>query len=258
MEEPILTVTDIKKSFGSVVALNGVSFQLKAGEIMGLVGDNGAGKTTLIKILSGVYTKDSGDIVFNGKHVDFREPKEAIDAGIETVYQDLALAPYLPIYANMYLGREIMKKGILGKLGAVDRAEMRKNAAERINRLKSKLNHVDQEVGTLSGGQRQAVAITRALAWGREVIVMDEPTAALGVKESRQVLDLIKEVKEHGIAVILISHTIPHVMEVTDTIHVLRLGESIVSLTTAGTSYDEVVQYITGSKTLVETNENGR
>lgn len=258
MEEPILTVTDIKKSFGSVVALNGVSFGLKAGEIMGLVGDNGAGKSTLIKILSGVYTKDSGDIVFKGEHVDFKEPKEAIDAGIETVYQDLALAAYLPIYANMYLGREVLKKGILGKLGVLDRAEMRKHAEERINRLKSKLNHVDQEVGTLSGGQRQAVAITRALAWGRDVVIMDEPTAALGVKESRQVLDLIKEVRQHGLAVILISHTIPHVLDVTDTIHVLRLGESVVHLNTADTTYEEVVQYITGSKLLAESNGIGR
>ena len=254
MAEPILTVTGIKKSFGSVVALNGVSFGLNAGEIVGLVGDNGAGKSTLIKILSGVYAKDDGDIVFNGKHVDFKSPKEAIDAGIETVYQDLALAPYLPIYANMYLGREIMKKGILGKLGAVDRTAMRSKAEERINRLKSKLNHVDQEVGTLSGGQRQAVAITRALAWGKEVVIMDEPTAALGVKESRQVLDLIKEVRQHGIAVIFISHTIPHVLEVTDKIHVLRLGESIAHLTTAETSYEEVVQYITGSKATAESN----
>lgn len=248
MAEPILKAINVKKSFGSVVALNGINFELEAGEIMGLVGDNGAGKSTFIKVLSGVYRKDDGDIIYKGRHIDFKTPREAIDAGIETVYQDLALAPYLSIYANMFLGREILKKGFLGKLGVLDRAQMRRSAEERINKVKSKLNYVDQEVGTLSGGQRQAVAITRALAWGKEVILMDEPTAALGVKESHQVLDLIKEVKSHGIAVIFISHTIPHVMEITDKIHVLRLGESVAHLNTADTSYEEVVQYITGAK----------
>jgi simple sugar transport system ATP-binding protein len=249
MGETILKATGVKKSFGSVVALSNINFELNAGEVMGLVGDNGAGKSTFIKVLSGVYRRDEGTVVFNGKEVDFKSPREAIDAGIETVYQDLALAQYLPIYSNMFLGREILKKGVLGALGVVDKNEMRKQAAERIARVKTKLNHVNQEVGTLSGGQRQAVAITRALSWGREVIIMDEPTAALGVKESRQVLDLIKEVRAHGIAVIFICHTIPHVMEVTDKIHVLRLGESVAHLNTADTNYEEVVQYITGAKT---------
>jgi simple sugar transport system ATP-binding protein len=249
MGETILKATGVKKNFGTVVALNNINFELNEGEVMSIVGDNGAGKSTFIKVLSGVYRRDAGEIVFNGKPVDFKHPREAIEAGIETVYQDLALAQYLPIYSNIFLGREIMKKGILGFLNIIDRNKMRKEAEERIKRLKSKLNYVNQEVGTLSGGQRQAVAITRALAWGKKVIIMDEPTASLGVKESRQVLDLIKEVKASGIAVIFICHTIPHVMEVADKIHVLRLGDSVVSLNKKDTTYEEVVQYITGAKT---------
>jgi ABC-type sugar transport system ATPase subunit len=248
MAEPILKASGVSKHFGSVVALSSIGFELNAGEVMGLVGDNGAGKSTFIKVLSGVHRRDGGDIIYKGKHIDFKSPKEAIDAGIETVYQDLALAPQLPIYSNMFLGREIMKKGLWGKLGVVDKNAMRKEVEERLAKIKSRLNHVDQLVGTLSGGQRQAVAITRAIGWGKEVVIMDEPTAALGVKESRQVLDLIQDIKSHGIAVIFISHTIPHVLEVTDKIHVLRLGESVVHLDTKDTTYEEVVQYITGSK----------
>jgi len=248
MAEPILKATGVRKHFGSVVALSSIDFELNAGEVMGLVGDNGAGKSTFIKVLSGVLRRDGGDIILKGQHVDFKSPKEAMDAGIETVYQDLALAPHLPIYSNMFLGREIMKKGILGKMGVVDKSAMRDEVGERLSKMKTRLNSVNQLVGTLSGGQRQAVAITRAIGWGKEIVIMDEPTAALGVKESRQVLDLIMDIKGHGISVIFISHTIPHVMEVTDKIHVLRLGESVVHLNTKDTTYEEVVQYITGSK----------
>jgi ABC-type sugar transport system ATPase subunit len=248
MAEPILKATGVYKHFGSVIALSSINFELNAGEVMGLVGDNGAGKTTFIKVLAGVLRRDGGDIFLKGQRVDFKSPKEAMDAGIETVYQDLALAPHLPIYSNMFLGREIMKKGFWGKMGAVDKNAMRKEVAERLDMMKTRLNHVDQLVGTLSGGQRQAVAITRAIGWGKDIVIMDEPTAALGVKESRQVLNLIKDIKSKGISVIFISHTIPHVMEVTDKIHVLRLGESVVHLNTKDTTYEEVVQYITGSK----------
>ncbi len=251
MGEPILSVSGVYKSFGHVQALKNVSFTLNKGEVLGLVGDNGAGKSTFIKVLSGVHKKDGGSINYEGKEVDFASPKDAIAAGIETVYQDLALAPDLPIYSNMFLGREMVRPGLLGKLGFVDKQAMRDSVLTNITKLKATLNHVEQEVGTLSGGQRQSVAITRAVIWGKKVIIMDEPTAALGVEESAKVLDIVNEIKKHGITVIFISHTIPHVMEVSDRICVLRLGETVADLKTSETSYEEVVQFITGSKTQI-------
>ncbi len=252
MSNVLLKVSGVSKSFGHVQALKDVNFELNEGEVLGLVGDNGAGKSTFIKILSGVHRKDEGEIIFDGKNVDFHSPSESIEAGFETVYQDLALAPDLPIYSNMFLGREMLRKGFLGKLGFVDKNGMRKSVEENIKKLKATLNHVDQEVGTLSGGQRQSVAITRAVIWGKKVIIMDEPTAALGVEESAKVLEIVKELKQHGITVIFISHTMPHVLEVSDKICVLRLGSTVANLNAAETSYEEVVEYITGARSQIE------
>ena len=252
MSEPILKVSGVSKAFGHVQALQNVNFELNKGEVLGLVGDNGAGKSTFIKVLSGVHKKDEGSIVFDGKEVDFNSPKEAIAAGVETVYQDLALAPDLSIFSNMFLGREMLKKGFLGKLGFVDTDSMKDSVEENIKKLKATLNHVEQEVGTLSGGQRQSVAITRAVIWGKKVIIMDEPTAALGVEESEKVLQIVKEVKKHGITVIFISHTMPHVLEVSDKICVLRLGKTVANLNASETTYEELVEYITGAKSQLE------
>ncbi|MBN2860768.1 MAG: sugar ABC transporter ATP-binding protein [Sphaerochaetaceae bacterium] len=252
MSKVLLKVSGVSKSFGHVQALKDVNFELNEGEVLGLVGDNGAGKSTFIKILSGVHRKDKGEIIFDGDTVDFSSPSESIEAGFETVYQDLALAPDLPIYSNMFLGREMLRKGILGKLGFVDKDGMRKSVEKNIKKLKATLNHVDQEVGTLSGGQRQSVAITRAVIWGKKVIIMDEPTAALGVEESAKVLEIVKELKQHGITVIFISHTMPHVLEVSDKICVLRLGFTVANLNAAETTYEEVVEYITGARSQIE------
>ncbi len=252
MSKVLLKVSGVSKSFGHVQALRDVNFELNEGEVLGLVGDNGAGKSTFIKILSGVHRRDSGEILFEGKNINFGSPSEAIEAGFETVYQDLALAPDLPIYSNMYLGREILRDGILGKLGFVNKKAMRDSVTENITKLKATMNHVEQEVGTLSGGQRQSVAITRAVIWGKKVIIMDEPTAALGVEESAKVLEIVKELKQHGITVIFISHTMPHVLEVSDKICVLRLGRTVANLNASESSYEEVVEYITGARTQRE------
>lgn len=249
INQPVLKAEGIGKNFGSVVALENVDFEIGKGEVVGLVGDNGAGKSTFIKILSGVYKRDKGKIFLDGKEIWFENPREAIHAGIETVYQDLALAFHLDVYTNIFLGREDVKKGLPGKMGFVDRKKMRESVKKELDRLRITIKSVDQKVGNLSGGQRQAVAIARSVAWGTKIIVMDEPTAALGVEESQKVLDLIREIKKQGLSVILISHTLPHVMEVCDRIVILRLGKSIVNLKTEETNLDEVVQWITGSKT---------
>ncbi len=244
----ILKAEGIAKHFGSVVALKNVDFHLNEGEVVGIVGDNGAGKSTFIKILSGVHKKDKGKILIDNEDVEFNNPNDSINAGIETVYQDLSLAPQLNVYTNMFLGREILSNGLLGKLGFVNKKTMKDTVVKELKRLKITVKSVNQHVEFLSGGQRQSLAIARAVFWGKKILILDEPTAALGVEQSRMVLELIKKVKQDGVSVILISHTIPHVMEVCDRISVFRLGESITDLVTGETSIDEVVQWITGSK----------
>jgi len=248
--QPVLKAEGIAKNYGSVVALEKVDFEIGKGEVVGLVGDNGAGKSTFIKVLSGVHKRDRGRLLLDGEEVNFNNPKEAISAGIETVYQDLAIAPHLDVYSNIFLGREETFKGLFGKMGFVNRKVMKEFVIEELKRLRITINSVDQKVGTLSGGQRQCVAIARSVAWGNKIIIMDEPTAALGVEQSQMVLNLINEIKARGLSVILISHTLPHVMEVCDKITVLRLGETIANLNRNETSLDEVVQWITGSKTM--------
>ncbi len=242
---PVLELTDIYKRFGPVHALDGVSFHLDPGEIVGLIGDNGAGKSTLIKVMSGALQPDSGTIRFDGREVSIRSPLAARELGIETVYQDLAVVPHMDVEANLFLGREITGQH-WWNCWMLDKRAMRREAKQHIASLRVGLKSVGQSVGLLSGGQRQSVAVARAISWGRKVVIMDEPTAALGVRESRGVLDLIKRVKERGISVVLISHNMPHVFELTDRIFVMRHGRCVGDLVTREASMGEVVSLMTG------------
>jgi fructose transport system ATP-binding protein len=244
---PILEARDIKKSFGRVVALRGADFTARAGEVSALVGDNGAGKSTLIKIFSGAYPADSGTILLDGKPVTFTSPQDARRHGIETVFQDLALAPSLDVAANLFLGRETRSASFLGKIGFLNDGAMRKRAQQEMANLQIGLTSVRQPVFTLSGGQRQAIAVARATAWSKHVVIMDEPTAALGVRESHMVLRLIERVRDSGIAVIMISHSMPEVFEVADSITILRLGRTVREMRRTETTMTEVVAFMTGA-----------
>jgi fructose transport system ATP-binding protein len=236
------------KSFGQVVALDGTDFELYPGEITAIIGDNGAGKSTLIKVLSGAFQPDSGEILLDGEHVRFRSPLDARRVGIETVYQDLAVAPALDIAANIFLGRELRRGGPAGRLlRALDKRTMRREAARHLSELKIGIPSIGQAVENLSGGQRQGVAVARAAAWGRRLVIMDEPTAALGVKETRQVIDLILRVRERGLPVILISHDMPHVFELADRIQIMRLGKRVAVVTPQTHSMPEAVAIMTGA-----------
>jgi len=244
---PLLEARGIQKHFGHVVALASANFELAPDEVHAIVGDNGAGKSTLIKIVSGVYHADGGELLLDGKPITISNPREARQLGIETVYQDLALADHLDAAANLFLGREEYLPGLLGRLGFLDRKTMRRRAEEEMRRLKIGIKSVDQAVVNLSGGQRQAVAVARAIAWGRRIVIMDEPTAALGVRESSMVLELIKEVRSHGLSIIMISHNLPEVFAVADRITVLRLGRTIRTLRTSETTLEAVVGMMTGA-----------
>ena len=237
----------IVKRFGHVVALNGADFELYPGEISAIIGDNGAGKTTLIKTLTGALHPDEGEIRLDGDRVHFRSPRDARNVGIETVYQELAVAPALDIAANIFLGRERRRGGVLGALRLLDKGAMRRHAAEHLSELQIRVGSITQAVETLSGGQRQGVAVARAASWARRVVIMDEPTAALGVKETRQVLDLIKRVRERGLPVILISHDMPHVFELADRIHIVRLGRRVAVVTPRTHTMPEAVAIMTGA-----------
>jgi ABC-type sugar transport system ATPase subunit len=247
---PALEARGIQKHFGHVVALAEGNFELAPDEVHAIVGDNGAGKSTLIKIISGVYRADGGALLLDGKPTTIANPREARQLGIETVYQDLALADHLDAAANLFLGREEYLPGVLGRLGFLDRKTMRRRAAEEMLRLKIGIKSVDQSVVNLSGGQRQAVAVARAIAWGTRIVIMDEPTAALGVRESSMVLELIKEVRSQGLAIIMISHNLPEVFAVADRITVLRLGRTITTLRTKDTSLESIVGMMTGALTV--------
>jgi fructose transport system ATP-binding protein len=248
---PALEARGIAKRFGSVVALEGVDFEVYPGEIAALIGDNGAGKSTLIKILSGALRPDSGTITFHGRPVDFHSPRDARAAGIETVYQDLALAPDLDVAANLFLGREIKQPGLLGMIDFYNQRAMREQAAVHLRELKVNLRSIRQTVDTLSGGQRQSVAVARAVFWGKDLVILDEPTAALGVAQSGMVLQLIKRISTAGTAVIFISHNMPHVWEVADRMIVLRRGRRVGTLTPSD-SMDQAVSLMTGAITLEE------
>ena len=247
MAEPLLEARAIVKSFGRVRALRGADFTVYPREVVALVGDNGAGKSTLIKTLAGVQAPDSGEIVFEGKTVTIPSPLAAREMGIETVYQDLALAAELDAGANMFLGHEVMRPGLLGHLGFIDKSAMRARSREAFQRLGVALQDTSAPVATMSGGQRQGIAVSRAVTWASKVVFMDEPTAALGVVQTRNVLDLIGRVRDQGLAVVLISHNMPEVMEVSDRVEVLRLGERVARFTTASTTMEELVGAMTGA-----------
>jgi len=250
MVEPILKARGLVKRFGHVTALDHCDFDLNPGEILAVIGDNGAGKSVMIKILSGALQADEGEVTFDGEPVHFSTPLDARNAGIETVYQTLALSPALSIADNMFLGREIRKHGVMGNVfRQLDKREMERRAREKLTELGlMTIQDIRQSVETLSGGQRQGVAVARAAAFGSRVIIMDEPTAALGVKESRRVLDLILDVKSRGLPVVLISHNIPHVFEVADRIHVHRLGRRLCVLDPKKHNMSDAVAYMTGAR----------
>ena len=247
--KPILQARGLVKRYGHVTAIDGADFDLYHGEILAVIGDNGAGKSSLIKALAGAVVPDDGEILLDGQKVNFKSPIEARKAGIETVYQDLAVAPALDIATNLFLGREQRRKGPLGSvLRMLDKKGMRDRAGDSVRALGiATIQNMGQAVETLSGGQRQAVAVARAAAFGSKLVVLDEPTAALGVKESNQVLELIKRVRDNGLPVILISHNMPHVFEIADRIHVHRLGKRVAQIDPKTHSMHEVVGIMTGA-----------
>ncbi|NOC47677.1 MULTISPECIES: ATP-binding cassette domain-containing protein [unclassified Ruegeria] len=248
--EPILKGRNLVKRYGKVTALDQCDFDLMPGEILAVIGDNGAGKSTLIKAVSGAVMPDEGEVWLEGRKVNFHSPIDAREAGIETVYQTLAMSPALSITDNMFMGREIRRKGPLGSwFRMLDRPAMEKFARDKLSELGlMTIQNINQAVETLSGGQRQGVAVARAAAFGSKVIILDEPTAALGVKESRRVLELILDVKSRGIPIILISHNMPHVFEVADRIHVHRLGKRLCVVDPKDYTMSDAVAFMTGAK----------
>ncbi len=248
--EPLLTARGLVKRYGRVTALDHADFDLYPGEILAVIGDNGAGKTSLIKAISGAIAPDEGVIRLEGKPVSFSSPMRAREAGIETVYQTLAMSPALSIADNMFMGRELRKPGIMGSVfRQLDRAAMEKFARNKLSELGlMTIQNINQAVETLSGGQRQGVAVARAAAFGSKVIILDEPTAALGVKESRKVLELILDVRSRGIPIILISHNMPHVFEVADRIHIHRLGRRLCVIDPKDYTMSDAVAFMTGAK----------
>jgi simple sugar transport system ATP-binding protein len=243
----LLEAKGIVKHFGRVHALRGADFSVNAGEVVALIGDNGAGKSTLVKTLSGVHVPDSGEIIFDGRPVQLPTPEAARELGIETVYQDLALAPDLESSANLFLGREVLRPGLLGRLGFLDTAAMRERTASAFGELGVGVQDVTAPVANFSGGQRQGVAVARAVTWASRVVFMDEPTAALGVVQTRRVLELIRRVRDRGLSVVLISHNMPEVMEVADRVEVLRLGVRVATFRRGEASMEDLVGAMTGA-----------
>ncbi|MEZ5536064.1 MAG: ATP-binding cassette domain-containing protein [Thiolinea sp.] len=250
VKQPILTGRGLVKRYGRVTALDHADFDLYPGEILAVIGDNGAGKSSLIKAVSGATVPDEGEVRLEGKVVNFQSPIDAREAGIETVYQNLALSPALSIADNMFMGRELRREGFLGKyFRMLDRPKMERFAREKLSELGLlTIQNINQTVETLSGGQRQGVAVARAAAFGSKVIILDEPTAALGVKESRKVLELIRDVSSRGIPIVLISHNMPHVFEVADRIHIHRLGRRLCVIDPNEYTMSDAVAFMTGAK----------
>lgn len=237
------------KRYGGVTALDGADFDLRAGEILAVIGDNGAGKSSLIKALSGAIVPDEGQLRLDGELVHFKSPIDARRHGIETVYQDLAVAPAMTIAENLFLGREILRPGLLGKwLRLIDKKRMLEEAVGHMQDLRIGIRSMQQAVGTLSGGQRQGVAVARSTAFARHVVILDEPTAALGVKEGNMVLELIRRVRDKGLPVVLISHNMPHVFEIADRIHIQRLGKRVAVVNPKHISMSDTVAVMTGAK----------
>jgi simple sugar transport system ATP-binding protein len=245
-EAPLYEVRNVSKNYGSVVALEDVSLSVRAGEVVGLVGDNGAGKSTLVKVLSGAHQPDSGHLFLDGVERHWKSPHDALEAGIETLYQDSGLAPHLSVSSNVFLGREILKPGILGALGFLAQKQMDVTAHADLDRVGIAVPASNRPVAQLSGGQRQAVAIGRAVSWARKVIILDEPTNHLGARQAGEVLQVIRAAKAKGLGVIFISHTLPHVLEVTDRVVVLRLGKIVRDSPTSEFNADSLLGTITG------------
>ena len=241
-KQPVLELQHINKRFGAVQALSDMNFEAYLGEVVGLVGDNGAGKSTLIKIISGAYQPDSGQYIFEGREVSVTQPKDAANLGIQTVYQDLALCDNLDVVANMYLGREEASNGVL------DEVDMERNALRYVRDLHVRIPSVRTRIAALSGGQRQSVAVARAVMWNSKVVLLDEPTAALGVEQTLQVKDLIRRLRENGLAVVVISHNLADVFDVADRIIVMRLGTRVATFSAHATNQQEVVAAITGAQ----------
>lgn len=247
----VMQAKGLVKRYGQVTALDGADFELRAGEILAVIGDNGAGKSSLIKALSGATIPDEGEIYLDGHRIHFKSPIDARRAGIETVYQDLAVAPAMTIAENLFLGREIRRPGFLGSvLQMIDKKKMLEESIARMNDLKVGIRSMTQAVETLSGGQRQCVAVARAAAFAQHVVIMDEPTAALGVKEGNMVLELIRRVRDKGLPVILISHNMPHVFEIADRIHIARLGKRAAVVNPKKISMSDTVAVMTGAMTV--------
>ncbi|MDR3575886.1 MAG: ATP-binding cassette domain-containing protein [Anaerolineaceae bacterium] len=245
---PILELKGISKSFGAVQALNNVDFEVYSGEVVALVGDNGAGKSTLVKCISGINTIDSGQVFFEGNPVTIGGPKDTARLGIETVYQDLALCDNLDVVANLYLGREEIRPIVSRVVHSLNEVTMEKRSIDTLKTLSVKIPSVRSVVASLSGGQRQSVAVARAVMWNSKVVLLDEPTAALGVAQTRMVLDLIKQLRQQGLAVVVISHNLVDVFDVADRIIVLRLGRRVGTYTTKTTRSDQIVAAITGAE----------
>ncbi|MBS0447824.1 MAG: sugar ABC transporter ATP-binding protein [Proteobacteria bacterium] len=244
----VMEARGLVKRYGQVTALDGADFELRAGEILAVIGDNGAGKSSLIKALSGATIPDEGEVFLDGKPIHFKSPMDARREGIETVYQDLAVAPAMTISENLFLGREVIKEGFFSKLfRIIDKKKMLEESVRRMNDLKVGIRSMTQAVETLSGGQRQCVAVSRAAAFAQHVVILDEPTAALGVKEGNMVLELIRRVRDRGLPVILISHNMPHVFEIADRIHIARLGKRACIVDPKHISMSDTVAVMTGA-----------
>jgi simple sugar transport system ATP-binding protein len=244
---PLLEAQGLSRSFGHVRALDNADFDINAGEVVALIGDNGAGKSTMVKALTGNLDVDSGELFFEGRPVTIATPHQASDMGMEVVYQDLALAPHLNPVQNMFLGREIPRRGVLGVLGFMDEKKMRARAEAGFRELGGTVRALTAQVGSMSGGQRQQIAIVRAITWANKIVFLDEPTAALGVVQTKNVLDTIKRVRDKGIAVVLISHSMPHVLDVADRVQVMRLGTRVATLPAEGTTVEQLVGAMTGA-----------
>jgi fructose transport system ATP-binding protein len=247
---PLIQARGLTKHYGTIVATDDVDVEIGHGEIVAIVGDNGAGKSTLVKMISGAVTPDAGEIRVDGQPATLRNPIEARGYGIETIYQDLAMAPNLDVVTNIYLGRERRRRGPLGLLGAIDRKGMRDEARSHLSDLKINIPKLwGSPVESLSGGQRQSVAIARAMVWASKLVIMDEPTAALGVKQSAAVLEIVKGVRERGISVVIISHILPHVLELADRIVVMRHGQKVADLPAGELDEHKLIELIVGFRT---------
>jgi fructose transport system ATP-binding protein len=246
--EIVLEARKIVKRYGHVTALDGADLELRAGEVLAVIGDNGAGKSTMVKVICGAVIPDEGEVLLDGVPVHFQSPLDPRKRGIETVYQDLAVAPALDIATNLFLGRELRCRGILGSwFRLLDKRRMKREAQREMDELKFHLPSIDSAVEDLSGGQRQGVAVARAAIFGRRLVIMDEPTAALGVRESGEVLNLIRTIRDRGLPVLLISHNMPHVFEIADRIHIMRLGRRVALTTPQEHTMGEVVAIMTGA-----------